>query len=132
MSLFSPAQSHRLINDFWHHAGLRCPADGAPILSHLFPAAEGYLLVLTCTHCAGKTQFTRFSDPQRPAFRHWTSSEIDALAASSGTGPAAPCPVCRAHIRRRALAGSILFLDCPRCGNMHQTCAPDMSLRRSA
>ena len=132
MSLFSPAQSHRLINDFWHHAEIRCPADDAPVLSHLFPAAEGYLLVLTCTHCGKKTQVTRFSDPQRPSFRRWTSREIDALATSSGTGSSPPCPVCRAHIRCRALTESILLLDCPRCGNTHQTCAPDAALRLSA
>jgi DNA-directed RNA polymerase subunit M/transcription elongation factor TFIIS len=131
MPFFSPDQCSGLLHEFWQHHGIRCPNDGAMILNHLFAAAGGYLLVLACSHCGKKAQFTRF-DPQRPSFRRWTAAEIDALAATCGTHPATPCPVCQTNIHYHSLAGSLLLLDCPRCGNTHQTCTPDMSLRLSA
>jgi hypothetical protein len=122
MSSFSQVQCHNLVNNFWNRARTRCPYDGAAIVSHFYSAAEGYLLVLACNHCGKKVQITRFSDPNFASFRRWTDAEAEALASACGRNGAARCPVCLTPIHYRELAGAIRFLECPRCGNMHETC----------
>jgi len=126
MSSFSPAQCHSLVNDFWNRAGTRCPSDGAAILSHFYAAAEGYLLVLACTHCGKKVQITRYSDPKFASFRRWTDAEAQALTVARGRDGAIRCPVCATQVHFRELAGGIGFVECPRCGNMHETGVPDV------
>jgi hypothetical protein len=123
MSSFSPAQGFNLIDAFWSRVFARCPHDGGAICSHLYPAAGGYLLVLACAHCGRKIQVTRYSDPKRGSFRRWTVEEKEELFAACTSRGTAPCPVCQARVHRHGKQGGLLVVECPRCGNVHESFA---------
>jgi len=124
MSYFSTAQCGELVNAYWRAGEARCPHDGKPVETHYHSHGVGYLLVLACTHCGKKAQITRFSDPKRHHFRKWSSEETAKLMHEHKQTGHAACPVCGAGILCRHLSGKRLtVVECPRCGNIQQTCA---------
>ena len=119
MSLFSSAHQHEMVNQFWHSGSARCPHDGTELDSHFHVQETGYFLVLACVQCGKKSQVTRFSDPHRPNFRRWNSSEIDTLTSHASTSPP-QCPVCSARVKISQKSGrSFQLVECLRCGNFH-------------
>jgi hypothetical protein len=131
MSSFSSAQGFHLIDAFWARLFARCPHDGGAICSHLYSAAGGYLLVLACVHCGRKIQVTRYSDPMRESFRRWTVEETEDLIAACTSSGTAQCPVCHARVHRHGTHEGLLVVECPRCGNVHESCACEPALARA-
>jgi DNA-directed RNA polymerase subunit RPC12/RpoP len=122
MSLFSMSQCENMVREFWLSGRTSCPCDGTPVLTQLHDHSVNYLLVLACPICGKKAQVTRFSDPSRDQFRRWTMDEREQLATAHADGDVKACPVCSAKLRyESSLHSTLLLIECPRCGNGHQT-----------
>ena len=132
MSYFSTAQCGELVNEFWRVGGVRCPHDSRPMETHYHSHGAGYLLVLACTYCGKKAQITRFSDPQRHYFRRWSKEEAAELLTTHQKVGHAGCPVCGAAVQCRHVSeGALWMVECPRCGNIQQTCGEARELVES-
>src|SRR5262249_2198878 len=117
---WSIEQTHRIVDQFWQNAVVRCPHDNGRLKLKLHKLLAGdYELDAECTVCGRRKAFRRGDDPQRHLFRLWTRDEIHQLDRSTSEHGESPCPVCRAPVQRQSMSHSSI-IRCFRCGNSDQ------------
>jgi endogenous inhibitor of DNA gyrase (YacG/DUF329 family) len=114
-----------LFEKYWKREPMPCPSDGTVLRSDLRQALGCVYESVSaeCPRCGEGFELMESDDPQRQAFREWTTSEKKTLVDDYYRQRALQCPVDGAVLTARRI-GNNLLVKCPRCGKQLQESLP--------
>jgi hypothetical protein len=127
---WTPEQQTAIFENYWRTGTGMCPVHGLPLRISFHDRCGHYQLRVECPTSGLSLEMTRQDDPKRNQFRLWSDDQKHLMMRSHLLLGKAQCPVCQAIVRlsiNRNSNGTTALIQCPRCGNLGETCEPPNS-----